>query len=480
MENGDITEYSVLSDENTAEDIEDFLTQFSTADRREVDHIQVAIGKLATQDQRGELPGCTAILATGYGLPVKTDAIADHTKSIDGGLTPQGQVTQPPPEELATETENAVVSAKFGHKNPDYELDIGKEVPASSVRYGHEVSGEMGYRERTETAVANARLSDLYHSIKTQLKQAVLSADIEAPIYAIRSDGTLANLATVDNTPAMFLSGVVAARAIGANAQVEQDGVVLTLTPEATYIVPPFKPGTPLEKGYLEGDLQSGYPCIQTNTVSIGYDTSVSQLIPSDSDSSTDLKSVLSLGTFDGVNKDIARNQLKNHEDILAKVVAELGSGVRELAKSTSISVDALIAGDPYIGAALNDLAERFDANAIVPETVATVGAFSCSSSEIQITVRLQIDTARNLISINANGEIYTEQMDLSRKLNKLDVEDFVNEYVTASLQKHQQPIASVDIIESQVVTLVEDDTQIGELHTIIAEGTAKPEAGME
>lgn len=176
----------------------------------------------------------------------------------------------------------------------------------------------------------------------------------------------------------------------------------------------------------------------------------------------------------------MARSQLENHEDVWEKVLAELGPGVRELAQSTSTTVDTLIAGDQYMAAILNDLADRFDARAIVPEAVATVGAFSCSSLEIQITVRLQIDTARNLISINANGEIYSEQMDLSRKLNNLDVEDFVNECVTDSLQKHQQPIASVDIIESQVVTLVEDDTQIGELHTITAEGTAKPEGEIE
>lgn len=255
MENGNITDQSILSDDNAAEDIDDVLTQFSADDRRELDQVYVALGTLATRDQRGGLPSCTAILSTGYGLPIKTATIADHTKSIDGGLTPQGEVTQPPPEALTTDTENVVVSAKFGHKNPDYELDIGSEVAASSIRYGHEVSGEMGFRERTETAVANVRLSNLYHSITNQLKQAISSADIEAPIYAIRSDGTLANLDTIDKTPAMLLSGVVAARAIGANAQVEQDAVVLTMTPEATYIVPPFEQGIPLEQGYFEGDL---------------------------------------------------------------------------------------------------------------------------------------------------------------------------------------------------------------------------------
>ncbi|NHX37615.1 MULTISPECIES: hydantoinase/oxoprolinase family protein [Halolamina] len=479
IENDEVTDYATLSDINTADDLAEVLSQFSANDRSDVDQVQAAIGKLATQDQRGELPSCTAILAPGYGLPVETETIANHTKSIDGGLTPQGQVTQPPPTEINTDTENAVVSAKFGHKNPDYEMDIGAEIAASSIRFGHKVSGEMGFRERTKTAVANVRLSQLYHSIKDQLKQAVSSADIEAPLYAIRSDGTLANLDTIDETPAMLLSGVVAARAFGANSRVERDGAVLTMTPDTTYIVPPFIQGIPLEQGYFAGDLRSGYTSIQTVSVPIGYDTPVSQLISANIDSSKDLQSVLRPGDFNDEDSTLASGQIDNKEKVRTELIAELRSSVKELSQSAS-TVDTLIAGDPYIASVINELADSFGAHGIVPDTVTTVGAFSCSNSEIQITVRLQIDTARNIISVNTNGEIYSEQMDLSKKLNRLDVEDFVKEYVTNSLQKHQQPIASVDIIESRVVTLVEDDTQIGELHTIIAEGTAKPETGMK
>ena len=79
-------------------------------------------------------------------------------------------------------------------RNPEHELMVKRraiELLGLPVVCGHEMTGALGYYERTVTTVLNARLLPLIHQLLDDMKRVMDRMGITAPLMVVRGDGSL-------------------------------------------------------------------------------------------------------------------------------------------------------------------------------------------------------------------------------------------------------------------------------------------------
>lgn len=112
-----------------------------------------------------------------------------------------------------------VVSCIMGVRNPKLELKAREIINSSfdiKVICSHEVECNLGYYQRTVTAILNGRLLEIITNFINAIETVLKSKHITAPLYIVKSDGSLLSLECVREKPVETMFSGPAASIAGA------------------------------------------------------------------------------------------------------------------------------------------------------------------------------------------------------------------------------------------------------------------------
>ena len=171
----------------------------------------------------------------GLQLPVEIQCV------LEGRLDFKGREIVPFDEMRARQTirglrglaDAVAVSGYASVRNPRHELkvkQIVKEELKVPVVCAHELSGNLGFKERTATAVFNARLIPVIRQLLQAVKTVLRSRQIEAPLMTVKGDGSLMGEEFALARPVeTILSGPAASVIGGAFLSKEKDALILDM-----------------------------------------------------------------------------------------------------------------------------------------------------------------------------------------------------------------------------------------------------------
>ncbi len=120
---------------------------------------------------------------------------------------------------LAEGVEAFAISGYAGTHNPVHEQAVRealKRVTDRPVVCGHELSSRLDFIRRANTAVLNARLLPVIGGLMDAVERSLERQGIAAPVYVVRGDGSLIELAAARRRPIETLLSGPAASAVGA------------------------------------------------------------------------------------------------------------------------------------------------------------------------------------------------------------------------------------------------------------------------
>ncbi|MGB9793386.1 MAG: hydantoinase/oxoprolinase family protein [Thermacetogeniaceae bacterium] len=90
--------------------------------------------------------------------------------------------------------EAIAISAYFSIRNPEHEIrakSILTQYIDVPIVCGHELSSSLGFRERTTTAILNARITPIVKNFLAAVRKALQELKIDVPLMIVKSDGSL-------------------------------------------------------------------------------------------------------------------------------------------------------------------------------------------------------------------------------------------------------------------------------------------------
>ncbi|MGI6093900.1 MAG: hydantoinase/oxoprolinase family protein [Lachnospiraceae bacterium] len=171
------------------------------------------------------------------GTPVGKLA-TDEAIAVEGKVNIKGRVLRDIDREEVTRAvktllprvESFAVSGQASVRNPILEQRVRaviKDLCDLPVVCGHELVFELGYLERTNTAVVNAGLLPIIDDFVRAIKAILQEQKIEAPVFVVKGDGTIAKIDSIRNTPIDTVLSGPAASIVGAiNLTGVKDAVV--------------------------------------------------------------------------------------------------------------------------------------------------------------------------------------------------------------------------------------------------------------
>ncbi len=209
-----------------------------------------------------------------------------HHASIKGGCNVRGRITREVDLQEAKEAvkslegkvEAFAVSGYMSVRNPKQEIQVARlisEITGCPVVSGHQLSSDLGFRERTVTAVFNARLISLITNLIDAVRENIEARGINAPLMVVKGDGTLISEKVARERPVETLLSGPAASIIGAMALTGlEEGVVVDMGGTTTDIAT-LQEGRPAlnYKGARVGGWMTRVKAADITTVGLGGDS---------------------------------------------------------------------------------------------------------------------------------------------------------------------------------------------------------------
>lgn len=170
------------------------------------------------------------------------------------------------------------VSGYLSIRNPKQENELNQlitETTGYPVVCAHQLSSELGFKERTVTAVFNARLMPLITDLISAVKNNLKKRNIEAPLMVVRGDGSLINEEIAREKPVETSLSGPAASIIGAKILTDiKDGIVVDMGGTTTDIAI-LNDGKPrlTKKGAKVGGWLTRVKAAEITTIGIGGDS---------------------------------------------------------------------------------------------------------------------------------------------------------------------------------------------------------------
>lgn len=215
---------------------------------------------LATNAVVEERWGKTGLIIVGKNYPETIPT--EYIENIDGKTDIKGNVIIPVSEKQVREAVdrlklkvNAIaISAYASVRNPKEELRIKKiaeERTSLPVFCAHELTGTLGFAERTNTAVLNAGLTGIVKDFIESTKISLKNKNIKAELMIVKSDGSLMREKMALRRPIDTILSGPAASAIGARHLTgTQDALILDMG------------GTTIDIADIsEGEIRTGDDC---------------------------------------------------------------------------------------------------------------------------------------------------------------------------------------------------------------------------
>jgi N-methylhydantoinase A/oxoprolinase/acetone carboxylase beta subunit len=182
--------------------------------------------------------------------------------------------------EIKDKVDAFAISSYLSIRNPEHEIILTRMVnklASLPVVSGHELSSELGFYERTTTAVLNAKLIPIISELIKSLNKVFHAKKIQAPIMVVRGDGSLMGEAISAERPIETILSGPAASVIGAQFLTnEKDALVIDVGGTTTDIAI-LREGRPHlnSKGATIGGWKTRVKAIDILTSGVGGDSRI-------------------------------------------------------------------------------------------------------------------------------------------------------------------------------------------------------------
>ncbi len=205
------------------------LDQLEAGHLRQVDLVSISttLATNAVVEGRGQKVGL--VIMPPYGLFAPEDIAHRPIAVIRGQMEIDGVERVPiDPDEILRVARQMVEQEQVGafavtgfasHVNPGHELEVRRileEETGLPVTCGHDVSEQLNYRVRAQTAALNGRIIPILVSFLQQAAQSLATRGITAPMMVVRSDGSLMSVEAARQRPIETILSGPAASVAGA------------------------------------------------------------------------------------------------------------------------------------------------------------------------------------------------------------------------------------------------------------------------
>lgn len=214
------------------------------------------------------------------------DFPAKQTVNIGGKISVTGCELEPLSDQEITRALNAVdtdiealaISGYASVRNPVHEIRVAKlarqmlDIPAVCA---HELTQNLGYRDRTVTAVLNARLIPIIKELIAATKAVLRRRDIKAPVLIVKGTGHVVIDSFAEERPVeTILSGPAASIVAGLSLAKRRNAIVADMGGTTTDIVAVHEGCVPLDKrGATVGNWKTMVKAARINTYGLGGDS---------------------------------------------------------------------------------------------------------------------------------------------------------------------------------------------------------------
>jgi N-methylhydantoinase A/oxoprolinase/acetone carboxylase beta subunit len=208
---------------------------------------------------------------------------------VKGEFDSLGRMVEPQDEEelsaaireVAKDVDAIVISGMFSVTNPWHEehaAELVRQLTNLPVVTGHSLTGELGIKERTITAVLNARLLPVIEEFLTAVKSALTAMNIKARILVFKGDGGLMSLEVAMKTPVETILSGPAASLMGGKALAQLDDCIVVDVGGASTDIAFLEGGFPRLDldGAIVGEWRTRVKAIDMWTCGLGGDSLVS------------------------------------------------------------------------------------------------------------------------------------------------------------------------------------------------------------
>lgn len=133
-------------------------------------------------------------------------------------------------EELLPMVDAIAVTGLASIRNPIQEKQVEKVITDCSnvpVVCGHEIVSELGYLERTNTAILNAGLLPIINSFVDAIISVLNEFDIQVPVFLVKGDGNITEINAIKRAPIETVLSGPAASMIGAMRLTNRDNAII-------------------------------------------------------------------------------------------------------------------------------------------------------------------------------------------------------------------------------------------------------------
>ncbi len=172
------------------------------------------------------------------------------------------------------------ISSYLAVRNPEHEIalkEMAKSITDLPVVCGHELSSQLGFHERTLTAVLNARLIPIIADLVSSVKKVLKEHQIEAPLMIVKGDGSLMGEAVAKERPVETILSGPAASLTGAKFLTGEDEAVVIDVGGTTTDIGILRKGRPRldPEGALIGGWRTRVRAADISTSGIGGDSRI-------------------------------------------------------------------------------------------------------------------------------------------------------------------------------------------------------------
>jgi N-methylhydantoinase A/oxoprolinase/acetone carboxylase beta subunit len=181
-------------------------------------------------------------------------------------------------EQLESKVDAFAISGYLSVRNPAQEIEVEnlvRNLTGYPVVSAHQLSSELGFHERTVTAIFNARLMPLITDLIGAVKKNLASRRIKAPLMVVKGDGSLISEEKVREKPVETLLSGPAASIVGSISLTGiKDGIVVDMGGTTTDLAI-LKEGRPhlTKKGARVGGWLTRVKAADITTVGVGGDS---------------------------------------------------------------------------------------------------------------------------------------------------------------------------------------------------------------
>jgi N-methylhydantoinase A/oxoprolinase/acetone carboxylase beta subunit len=221
-------------------------------------------------------------------LPLPSDITrfirGGHTVAPDGGIIEIEPLDEGSVESAGYDFKNDVdavaIVESFGTHCPEHEIRakaIVRQITQLPVTCGHELSTELGFFERAVTAALNSKLIPVLANFIVAVESELKCRGINAPVFMVKSDGTLTSSMVAKEKPVETILTGPAASVIGARFLTGMSDMIMIDQGGTTCLTSIVRGGWPTldEKGATISSYRTRVKALKIRAIGLGGDSHI-------------------------------------------------------------------------------------------------------------------------------------------------------------------------------------------------------------